>query len=96
MTPMSRVAWTSFLVSLVAGCASEPRPVRQHEDPTSFRVSCQADHQEVEPCIAEARRTCTAPKLMEASYHVTPYTASVDQYAKALYEYVVTYSCPAP
>jgi len=88
-----RLAWPTAVMLAMAGCASAPEPVAVTVAPIA--VSCQTDAITDQPCIAMARKRCSAPtvdtirlvlaKQVPADAQTTP---------KTVYEYQATYACP--
>jgi len=90
-----RLAWPTAVMLAMAGCASAPEPVAVTPTVAPIAVSCQTDAITDQPCIAMARKRCSAPtvdtirlvlaKQVPADAQTTP---------KTVYEYQATYACP--
>jgi hypothetical protein len=95
---MQGTIWLLVASASLAGCTSNGKP-GAHADLTKnvIAVQCTSDTLTSEPCISEARRSCSDPRLLDA--HRQPdeaFTTGVDQHKDQNYSYKATYRCPTP
>jgi Flp pilus assembly protein TadD len=93
-----RLVWPTVALLALAGCASAPTaPVSVAAAPVApIAVSCQTDAITDQPCIAAARKRCSAPTVDTIRLVLAKQVPADAQDAqKTVYEYQATYACPA-
>jgi Flp pilus assembly protein TadD len=93
-----RFLWpTAALLALaLAGCASAPPEVAASAPVAPIAVSCQTDAITDQPCIAMARKRCSAPSVDTIRLVLARQVpADAQDTPKTVYEYQATYRCAA-
>lgn len=96
MSATTRLLWPALMLAMLAGCATSPTTTMAPVTPVAaINVSCQTDALSDQPCIAQARRTCSDAAV--DTIHLVlakPVTTGVEQYQKQVFDYQATYTCP--
>jgi hypothetical protein len=92
-----RLVWPTVALMVLAGCATAPStlPDVATAPVAPIAVSCQTDTITDQPCIAMARKRCSAPTVDTIRLVLARQVPAEAQDApKSVYEYQATYTCP--
>lgn len=93
-----RLVWSTVALLALAGCASTPGATTNVAavPVAPIAVSCQSDAITDQPCIAAARKRCSAPSVDTIRLVLAKQVpADAQDTPKTVYEYQATYTCPA-
>jgi Flp pilus assembly protein TadD len=91
-----RLVCSAVALLALAGCASAPAEVASSPPVAPIAVSCQTDAITDQPCIAMARKRCSAPAVDTIRLVLAKQVpADAQDTPKSVYEYQATYTCPA-
>jgi len=91
-----RLLWPTVALLALAGCAAVPTEVASAPPVAPIAVSCQTDAISDQPCVAMARKRCSAPTVDTIRLVLARQVpADAQDTPKTVYEYQATYTCPA-
>lgn len=91
-----RLLWPTVALLALAGCAAAPTEVASAPPVAPIAVSCQTDAISDQPCVAMARKRCSAPTVDTIRLVLAKQVpADAQDTPKTVYEYQATYTCPA-
>jgi hypothetical protein len=96
MSVRIHLVWPTAALLALAGCATAPTEVAASPPIAPIAVSCQTDAITDQPCIATARKRCSAPTVDTIHLVLAKQVpADAQDTPKTVYEYQATYTCPA-
>lgn len=96
MSVTIRLVWPTVALLALTGCATAPAEVASAPPAAPIAVSCQTDAITDQPCVAMARKRCSAPTVdtirLVLAKRIPAYAQDTP---KTVYEYQATYNCPS-